>query len=66
MDILIGDLLDKHPLTGELERALAFLVERPAGERTEWMPSLASALGELEPWNEEELRPGRSTPTTTP
>ena len=55
MDILIGDLLDEHPLTGELERALAFLVERPAGERTEWMPSLASALGELEPWTEEEL-----------
>ena len=55
IDVLIGDLLDEHPLTEELERALAFLVERPAGERTEWMPVLASALGELEPWNEEEL-----------
>ena len=55
MDTLIEDLLDEHSLTGELERALAFLVERPAGERTEWMPVLASALGELEPWNEEKL-----------
>lgn len=55
LDVLIGDLLDEHPLTGELEQALVFLVERPTGERTEWMPILASALGKLEPWTEEEL-----------
>lgn len=55
LDVLIGDLLDEHPLTEELEQALAFLVERPTGERMEWMPILASALGKLEPWTEEEL-----------
>ena len=51
LDALIGDLLDEHPFTGELGRALAFLVDRPSGEREAWMPSLASALEEWENWD---------------
>ncbi len=55
LDVLIGDLMDERPFTEEMERALAFLVERPAAEREAWMPALAAALGELDPWNAEAL-----------
>lgn len=55
LDVLIGDLLEEYPFTGEMARALMFLVERPSGEKEAWMPFLSSALEALETWEAEAL-----------
>lgn len=55
LDVLIGDLLEEYPFTGEMARALMFLVERPSGEKEAWMPLLSSALEALETWEAEAL-----------
>ena len=55
LDVLIDDLLEEYPFTGEMARALMFLVERPSGEKEAWMPLLSSALEALETWEVEAL-----------
>lgn len=55
LDALLDDLIDAHPFTEELMRAVSFLVEPPKNGRKPWMSALALVLKTLEPWSGEGL-----------